>query len=161
MPINLERLEAFFVEAGFKYRLADDDHVVAAFATKSYRNDHGHLSLVVVVSVSEEGEFLEFTSPQLYDARRCRDPGALFQALLDITQRTKLIRFEHDPEDGEISCTVAYPVEDGGITRRQFRRLLEVIPKAVDRWDPVIRLAIEQGVVDLSAVHGQPATGGD
>lgn len=161
MPINLERLEAFFVEAGLKYQLADDDHVLAAFATTSYHDDRSHRGLVVAVSVSEDGEFLEFTAPQLYDSRRCRDPGALYQALLDITLRTKLVRFEHDPQDCEIRCTIAYPVEDGGVTRRQFLRMLEAIPRAVDRWDPVIRRAIEHGVVDLSTVLAQPATGGD
>jgi hypothetical protein len=53
---------------------------------------------------------------------------------------------------------VSYPVEDGSLTRRQFRRMLEAIPKAVDRWHPVIRLAIDEGVVDLAAGLEQAAT---
>lgn len=151
MAINLEQLEAAFVEAGLKYRLDEAGHLLTGFATQAYENEDGQRGVAVAVSVSEDGEFLEFTAPQLYDARRCRDAGKLFQALLDVTMRTKLVRFEHDPADGEIRCTVSYPVEDGGLTRRQFRRLLEAVPRAVDRWHPVIRLAIEEGVVDLSA----------
>jgi len=151
MAINLERLEGFFVEAGLKYRLEDAGHLLTAFATEHYEHADGRRGVAVAVTVSDDGELLEFTAPRLYDARRCRDPGRLFQALLDISMRTKLVRFEHDPDDGEIRCTVAFPVEDGGLTRRQFRRLLEAIPRAVDRWHAVIRLALEEGVVDLSA----------
>lgn len=151
MPINLEQIEAYFVEAGLKYRLEEDGHALTGFATASYQNEDGRRGVAVAVSVSEDGYFLEFTAPRLYDARRCRNPAALFQALLDIMLRTKLVRFEHDPADGEIRCTVSYPVEDGGLTRRQFRRMLEAIPKAVDRWHPVIRLALDEGVVDLAA----------
>ena len=157
MPINLERLEAMFVEAGLKYRLEDAGHLLTGFATTTYENEDGRLGMALAVTVSEDGEFLEFTAPRLYDARRSRDPGRLFQALLDVTMRTKLVRFEHDPHDGEVRCTVSYPVEDGGITPRQFRRMLEAIPKAIDRWHPVIRLAIDEGVVDLSSGLEQAA----
>ena len=157
MPINLEQLEAFFVEAGLKYRLEDAGHLLTGFTTGSYEHADGRPGVAVAVSVSEDGEFIEFTAPGLYDARRCRDPGKLFQALLDVTLRTKLVRFEHDPEDGEIRCTVSYPVEDGGLTRRQFLRMLEAIPRAVDRWHPVIGLAMEKGVVDLSAGMAEAA----
>lgn len=151
MAINLEQLEAYLVEAGLKYRLAADGHALAGFATKAYRDTEGRPALVVAVSVSDDGAYLEFTAPRLYDARRCHEPGILFQALLDIGLRTKFVRFEHGPDEGEIRCTVCYPVEDGGLTRRQFRRMLEAIPRAVDRWHPVIRLAIDEAVVDLTA----------
>ena len=157
MPVNLEQLEGFFVEAGLKYRLEEAGHLLTGFATASYEHADGRAGVAVAVSVSEDGELVEFIAPGLYDARQCRDPGKLFQALLDISLRTKLVRFEHDPDDGEIRCTVSYPVEDGSLTRRQFRRMLEVIPRTIDRWHPVIRLAIEQGVVDLSAGLAEPA----
>lgn len=151
MAINLEQLEAFFVEAGLKYRLEENGHALTAFTTTTYEGADGRRGIAIAVSVSEDGEYLECTAPRLYDSRRCREPGKLFQALLDITLRTKLVRFEHDPEDGEIRCTVSCPVEDGTLTRRQFRRMLEAIPRAVDRWHPVIRMAIDEGIVDLSA----------
>jgi len=157
MSINLERLEAMFVEAGLKYRREDAGHLVTSFATSTYDNEDGRRGMAIAVTVSENGEFLEFTAPRLYDARCTRDPGRLFQALLNVTMRTKLVRFEHDPDDGEIRCTVSYPVEDGGVTPRQFRRLLEAIPKAVDRWHPVFRHAINEGVVDLTSGLEQAA----
>jgi hypothetical protein len=154
MPLNLEQIEASLVEAGLKYRLEDGGgcgHVLTAFATSCYENAEGQRGVAIVISVSDDGEFLEFTAPRLYDARRCREPGKLYQALLDITMRTKLVRFEHDAEDGEIRATVTYPIEDGSLTRRQFRRMVEAIPKAVDHWHPVIQRAMKEGIVELAA----------
>lgn len=164
MPIRLDTIEAFLSEAGLRYRVEDASHLLTAFATSSYENAHGRRGVAIVIGVAEEGGFLEFTAPRLYDARRSRDPGRLYQALLDITLRTKLVRFEHDPADGEVRSSVTFPVEDGVVTQRQFQRMLEAIPKAVDHWHPVIRRAIEQGVVDLDPVplpapslrHGRP-----
>ena len=151
MAVNLEQLEAFLVEADLKYRLEDAGHLLTGFATQSYENEDGRCGVAVAVMLSDEGRVLEITAPRLYDSRRVRAPEKLFQALLAITMRTQFVRFEHDPEDGEIRCTVSYPVEDGGLTHLQFMRLLESIPRAIDRWHPVIRLAADRGVVDLSA----------
>lgn len=151
MAVNLEQLEAFLVEADLKYRLEDAGHLLTGFATQAYENEDGRRGIAVAVMLSDDGRVLEFTAPRLYDSRRCRAPEKLFESLLAIAMRTQLVRFELDPEDGEIRCTVSYPVEDGGLTRRQFMRLLEAVPRAIDRWHPVIRLAADQGVVDLSA----------
>ena len=41
MPINLERLEAYFVEAGLKYRLEDAGHLLTGFTTNSYAHADG------------------------------------------------------------------------------------------------------------------------
>jgi hypothetical protein len=150
MPVNLGQIEALLAEDRLKYRFdAKAGHLLTGFATESYADATGTRGVAVAVSVSEDGQFLEFTAPWLYDAKRARDPGRLYQALLDVSMQTKLVRFEHDPEDGEVRATVAFPLEDGTLTRRQFRRLLEAIPKAVNRWHPVILKALDEGVVDL------------
>ena len=65
--------------------------------------------------------------------------------------RTKMIRFEHDREDGEIRASIECPLEDGRLTRRQFRRMLEALPELIDRWDPVIRQTLRTGRIDLEA----------
>jgi hypothetical protein len=149
MALNLEQLEAYLVAANLKYRLEEEGHLLTGFATSSYVSDQDIHGVAIAVSVTEDGQFLEFTAPRLYDATGCREPGKLFQALLDITMKTKLLRFELDSADGEIRASVTFPVEDGIVTPRQFRRMLEAIPNAIDRWHPVIRHAIERGVVDL------------
>lgn len=128
MAVNLEQIEAFLVEADLKYRLEEEGHLLTGFATQSYENEDGRRGIAVAVMLADDGRVLEFTAPRLYDARRSHFPDKLFEALLAIAMRSRLVRFELDPADGEIRCTVSYPVEDGGLTRRQFMRLLEAVP---------------------------------
>jgi hypothetical protein len=154
MPLNLEQLEAYLVEEGLKYRLADEGYLLTGFATRNYVGPGGREGVAIAIRVDEDGEHVEFTAPQLYTSRGCAHPAALFEALLAITMRTKLIRFEYDPADGEVRCTVECAVEDGCLTRRQFFRMLHGLSESVDRWDPVIRAAMETGLVNLEPVAG-------
>ena len=66
-----------------------------------------------------------------------------------VMQRSKLIRFDFDPDDGEIRGLTECPIEDGSLTREQFLRLLTAIPELIDRWDPAIRRALKTGEVRL------------
>ena len=151
MPMPMERLEAFFVEEGLKYRLEEDGHLLTGFATRSYLSPEGVRGMAVVVRLSEGGEYLEFTAPNLYSTADCQDRGPVCEVLLEIMLRTKMIRFEHDREDGEIRASIECPLEDGRLTRRQFRRMLEALPELIDRWDPVIRQTLRTGRIDLEA----------
>lgn len=154
MPINLEQLEAHLVAEGLKYRLTDEGYLLTGFATRHYVGPGGREGVAIAIRLDEDGEHVEFTAPQLYTSRGCRHPAALFEALLAITMRTKLIRFEYDPADGEVRCSIESAVEDGSLTRRQFLRMLHCLPESIDRWDPVIRAAMDSGVVNLETVAG-------
>lgn len=154
MAINLEQLEAYLVADGLKYRLADEGYLLTGFATRHYVGPGGRSGVAIAIRLDEDGEHVEFTAPQLYNSRACSHPGALFETLLAITMRTKLIRFEHDPKDGEIRCSIECAVEDGSLTKRQFFRMLHCLSESIDRWDPVIRAAMETGLVNLEPVAG-------
>lgn len=157
MAINLEQLEAYLVEGGLKYRLCDEGYLLTGFATRHYTGPGGRPGVAIAIRIGEDGEHAEFTAPNLYSTRACDHPAALFEALLAITMRTKLIRFEYDPGDGEVRCSIEYAVEDGSLSKRQFERLLHCLPESIDRWDPVIRAAMNTGHVNLEPVAG----GGD
>ncbi len=43
-----------------------------------------------------------------------------------------MLRFEYNPCDGEIRCSIECPIEDRTITRRQFVRKLKAIPELLD-----------------------------
>lgn len=154
MPINLEQLEAHLVAEGLKYRLADEGYLLTGFATRHYVGPGGREGVAIAIRLDEDGEHVEFTAPSLYSTRACAHPAALFEALLAITMRTKLIRFEYDPKDGEIRCSIECAIEDGGLTGRQFLRMLHCLSESIDRWDPVIRAAMETGLVNLEPVAG-------
>jgi len=150
MPLSLEQLEQFLEARRLKYR-REPDRIVTGFATRNFRDETGREGLAIVIRLSEGGKYLELVAPGLYRSLGCRHREALFQALLDVTLRTKMIRFEHDPADGEIRCTIECPLEDGSLTAKQFQRMLDCLAEAVDRWHPVIRRAMDEGVVVLDS----------
>jgi hypothetical protein len=156
MPATLDQIEAFFAAKRLKYR-REPDHLVTGFATKKFRDENGRTGVAIVIRLAEGGKYLELVAPGLYRSRDRAHREALFQALLDVTMRTKMIRFEHDPADGEIRCSVEYPIEDGTLTAKQFHRMLECLAESVDRWHPVIRRASEEGVVALDCPEPEPA----
>jgi len=148
MPLTIDQLEQFFKARRLKYR-REPDRIVTGFATRNFRDDRGQEGVVIIARLSEGGKYLEFVAPGLYRSHGCEHRAALFQALLDVTMRTKMIRFEHDPADGEIRCTVECPIEDGELTSKQFQRMLDCLAEAVDRWHPVIRRAMDEGIVSF------------
>lgn len=156
MPATLDQLEELFASKRLKYR-REPDHLVTGFATKQFRDDTGRPGVAIVIRLDEGGKYLELVAPGLYRSHGCEHRAALFQALLDVTLRTKMIRFEHDPADGEIRCSVEFPIEDGMLTAKQFHRMLECLAESVDRWHPVIRRAIDEGVVSLDCPEPEAA----
>ena len=146
--MTLDQIETFLAARKLKYR-REPEQIVTGFETRRFRDDRGRSGIAIVLRLEEQGRYLEIVAPGLYCSRGCGHQAALFQVLLDITMRTKMIRFEHDPADGEVRCTVELPIEDGGVTARQFQRMLDGLVEAVDRWHPVIRRAIDAGTVGL------------
>jgi hypothetical protein len=158
MAIQMERIEAFLIAERLKFRSHPDGHIVVGFATSNYEMpaEGGNASerpksLAIAVRLSEEGEYLELLAPRLYDLACCHHRDVAMQALLAIMQKTKMIRFDWDPDDGEVRCSVECPLEDGMLTRRQFSRMLRGLAELIDQWDPVIRTAMETGKLRLDA----------
>ena len=151
MPIQMERLESFLVEERLKYRLHKHGHLVTGFSTRNYVAADGTRGIAIAVRLTENGGYLECIAPAVYDTSGCPHVDALLQLLPAIVQRSKMIRFEHDPDGGEVRCSVECPIEDGTVTRRQFLRMLKAIPELIDDWDRAIRLAMTTGTVLLPA----------
>jgi len=149
MAVKMERLESFLLTEQLKFRTAKPGHLVVGFATNHYVSAAGSRGVGVAIRLDEEGRFLECIAPALYNLADCPYRETVLRLLVMIMQRSKLIRFDFDAQDGEVRCLTECPIEDGSLTREQFLRLLTAIPELVDRWDPAIRLAIRTGEVRL------------
>ena len=165
MAMQMERLESFLLAEKLKFRSHEAGHIVVGFATRNYTAPSGgptargvddrFKGIAIAVRLSENGQYLECLAPGLYDLGTCRHRDAVLRALMAIMQRTKMVRFDWDPADGEIRCSVECPLEDGSLTRHQFIRMLRALPEIIDDWDPVIRGAMETGELRLDKA---PAT---
>lgn len=166
MAMQMERLESFLLAEKLKFRSHEAGHIVVGFATRNYTapsgdtptargSDDRFKGIAIAVRLSENGQYLECLAPGLYDLGTCRHRDVVLRALMAIMQRTKMVRFDWDPADGEVRCSVECPLEDGSLTRRQFIRMLRALPEIIDDWDPVIRAAMETGELRLDKA---PAT---
>jgi len=152
VPVNLEQLEGFLIEEGLEYQLSSDGDIAVRMATTDYAKPDGEQAIHITIRAGEEGTYIEMAARSLYDAKTCRYRERLFETVLAITMRNRLIRFEYDPLDGTIGCGVEAVVEDGRLTSRQWLAMIRCLTRAIDRWDGVIRTAMYTGHVSLEPV---------
>ena len=141
MPIPPEAIEGFLMQAGLKYVSQDqgaNGQFIVTFATKRYVNPVGEKVLGLILTIGEEGRYLEITAVQMYSANDAKDVGKIAEFLLGENHQQKLIRWELDRSDNEIRATAEVAPCDGSITFDAFMRMLMVFPCTADRLHPAI-----------------------
>lgn len=88
---------------------------------------------LIVLQLSENGEFLQFQAPQLLQVTDHFYKGVLLQTMAHIQYQVKMLRLEYDPMDREVRASIELPVEDAPLTERQFNRCLESLVQLVDQ----------------------------
>jgi hypothetical protein len=148
MAIQQGDLAEYLNEERLRYTVMED-HLRLSFSTDYYQSPDGEKSVFLVLKLEEEGEYFKLIAPNLYR----QEPGSLnpavFQTLLQVSWKTKLVQFEYDDSDGEIRAVIEFPIEDGTLTRRQLMRCLNGMVQIVEEYHPVIEDALRDGVVDF------------
>ena len=72
-----------------------------------------------------------------------------------IQWRTKLIQFEYDAKDGEVRPVVEFPLMDAPLTGAQLMRAVNGLVELVDSYHPVLRRALDGGVVEFDTDDGE------
>jgi hypothetical protein len=150
MATTYEAIQGFLKnnDCGYHYD-TERELLLTAFRTSNYLNEDGEQGIAIIIKLEENGEFLKVFAPSVY---RCQDsPNQLsvFFALLHICWQTKMLQYEYDPTDGEVRATIEFPLEDATLTEKQFMRILFSLVEMIDRYDPIIRKALETGEVDF------------
>jgi hypothetical protein len=150
MATNLSEIERFLKEEGLRYTRMDE-YIRTSFGTDDYEDSDGDKSVFLILKPEESGEYFKLIAPNLYKLPAGPDRAAVFQTLLMISWRTKLVQFEYDDSDGEIRGIVEFPLEDAELTRRQLMRCVHGIVQIVDEYHGAIDRAIRTGRVSLDA----------
>ncbi|WP_199245841.1 YbjN domain-containing protein [[Phormidium] sp. ETS-05] len=80
---------------------------------------------IVVIAVEEDGEYLVFTLPQLLTLPPDHPHyEAALETLAYFGWQHKLVRWQRDPDDGEVRVQADLPIEDSELTAKQFWRTL-------------------------------------
>ena len=157
MAMTNDELGSMLSENGFEFE--KDDGYFWGFIrdTRSYRDSDGDAVMHVVVQLTEDGRFIRFIAPELYDLSKCRDRTAAMEAALATGYRTKSINYEFDPTSGELRAVLEFPLGNAVFTEKQVSRCIGLLSRIVDAADPVIRRAIDTGKVDWSIYDTVPA----
>ncbi len=161
MATTLGDITSFLDNADLRYQINEEHNAVGiGFSLEpdefSYRDSDGDPHVMLVVEVREGGEFIIASAPCAWNIKACSHQGAVFESLMVFQGRRKAIRFDYDPEDGEIRPNIELPLEDAPLTVNQFSRVIETLMKAIMEADTLVRQAMETGVVDLSLIDGGP-----
>lgn len=147
MATTLDEICKYLDEENLRYHRREND-ILTGFGTQRYRDSDGQNGVRVVIFPSENGEYLEVFCPGAYNCAQSPHKAIALQTLLLVSWRTKLVQFEYDENDGEIRVKIEFPLEDAPLSKRQLLRCITGISQIVDQFDPVIRGALERGVVE-------------
>ncbi len=131
-------------------------YFVFSLATEVFKDDDGDTCLLMAIDIWEDGEFLQFICPRLYNIKECPHKAAVFEAALVMAWSTKSIGFEYHQDSGEVRAVFEIPLEDAQLTERQLARILSMLRELVETYDPVIRLAIATGKIDMTLSGSKP-----
>ncbi len=141
MPVPVEAIQGYLIRSGLRFAIndqGDNGQFMLTFKTRRYRNPAGEKSLMVIVTISENGRHLEIAAVDAYSATDAKDVGKLCEFLMGQNYGTKLLRWEIDRCDGELRALADVAPIDGGITFDAFMRMLMTFPIVLDRLHPAI-----------------------
>jgi hypothetical protein len=129
----------------------------AVFSMNQFVNQHnGREAIHVLIAVGEEGESVDFYAPRLLDLRTATVPTAVCELFASINFQTRSFRWEIDRRDGEVGGAISAPLAGGALTHEAFQRLLSLMPRTVNLWQPVIQRVFTTGTLSPA-----PATATD
>jgi hypothetical protein len=159
MAATFQDLKQFINAAGLNYEANDELQTIAIGFTgepddTTYRDEDGDPSVRILVRLVERGEFVAVFSPQAWDLSDSEHVPAVCEAVARFQARMKLIRFDLG-EEGSLQPNVEIPLEKAPLCAEQLHRGIAAVLIAVKEFDPVVRHAMETGVVDLGLINDE------
>jgi len=158
MATTLAEICGILDDVSLKY-MADEasDSIILGFTLDAerttYRDKDGDPHVAIVIAIAERGDFIGLFAPFAWSLAGCGHKAAVFEAITLIQSHFKLLRFDYDPNDGEIRPNVELPLEDASVTPQQFQRVMRALIEGINRFDQVIRHAMNTGEVRLDLAH--------
>lgn len=154
MATSIDEVKGFFDEYDLRYMAHESEGVILiGFGCNAeettYRDSDGDAHLKLIIEVGEDGEFLRVFAPFAWRLDGCIHKAAVLGVLPALQARYKMLRFDYDPNDGELQPNVELPLEDASLTSAQFHRAVHAVLHGTQQFDPVIRHAMQTGEVSL------------
>jgi hypothetical protein len=140
MATTLDQIAGFLTSKDLKFNREYERGMIVV----PFRHEDDS-TLMVVVRLEENGEFLKIFTPKLFTYQDGPNKLALMEALLLTSWETKMLQWEYDPTDGEVRAIVEFPIEDAQLTLKQFSRAFDGLLQLVTRFYPRLKKVIETG----------------
>jgi len=131
MATTLEQVAAILRGAEIKFHPDEERGMLRT----AWKKDEVPVTLLILLY--EDGELLQLRVPGLLTATDETKKPLLFRAMLQMAYEIRLVQFEYDPSDGEVSTCIDIALEDAVLTAEQLLRccslLLDVSFIARDR----------------------------
>lgn len=140
MSMSLDELRTILDAEGLKYFVDPARPVVMLGARGLFGSFH------CVIRLDNDGEFLQFrTVGYMHCPAEHPNIAAVLRLLSLLNYRLRMVKFAWDPSDGEIVVYADVWVVDGGITRKQFSRMMTAYLPVLDISSDRIRKVIDTG----------------
>jgi len=150
MGTTIERIQSIFEQAEIKFEIETSGNLLRTIWVR----DGAPVTLLVFLL--EDGDLVQLRAPVLLSAEDDANKPLLFRAMLQMAYEMRLVQFEYDPGDGEVSTCIDIALEDAELTEAQLLRccsvLLDVSFLARDRLTTILETgkdpALESEEVD-------------
>ena len=150
MPMTISELSAIATRASIEFSLDKEGSLLeAAWDCKHYQCD-GRKSISLLLALDEDGTYFHAFAPRIYNLANCPHKGAAIEAMAMIAYETPYVGYEFDPSDGEVRATIEFPLGSASVTENQLSCVCGVLCEVIDRYDTVIRVAMDSGVIDMT-----------
>jgi len=144
MATTFEQIGAMLGDAGIHYEFDDEQRYLK---TLWVRTESPVLLLIILL---EAGELVQIRAPGLLNASEPASRTVLLKAMLQMAYETRLVQFEYDPADGEVSTCIDIALEDNQLSAEQLLRccalLLDVSYLARDRLKTILETGHDPGL---------------
>jgi hypothetical protein len=157
MAVTLSELAELAKSAGLDMTLLPEHQAITGtWGTDRYKDEHGDAKMHVFALLQENGEYITFMAPGLYDLSRCEHRASAIEAMTRVAYVTPFVGYELADDGAEVRATIEYPIENAALSVEQLRDSLGLLLQLVDHYDPVIRHAMKTGTIDLGLADEDP-----
>lgn len=154
MAMSINEISDLLTECGIRHETNELlDVICFGFQLEqswtNYRNPAGSAIHEFVISLRNDGEFVTVYLPRTWIIADCPHKAAVFEVLATCQGQRRMIRFDYDPEDGEIRANMEMWLADTPLTHAQLMWMVQQLSRGVCWLDPAIRHAMQSGAVSL------------
>ncbi|MFW5739879.1 MAG: hypothetical protein ACOC1F_05895 [Myxococcota bacterium] len=144
MSTTLSHIEAIFERSSIKY---DTDEEANLIRTIWVRDE---APVTMLLFLLEDGELVQLRAPLLVRVQEDTHKPVVLRAMLQMAYEMRLVQFEYEPDDGEVSTCIDIALEDAELTETQLLRccsvLLDVSFMARDRLNTILETGQDPGL---------------